>query len=282
MFPRSRRSSEARFFLIGEAVSASLSPYLHNSALAALGERGVYEALSLPLANLDACLAAWHGSNIRGLNITTPYKKTIVKHLSLQDPLVQSLGATNTLLWEPGAYRAFNTDVWGFEKSLETLPCLKGSTIAVLGAGGAARAVLAVLLQKGTKRIFLVNRSLGRLQAVREQFQDSPTIISYLADDPLLASLSGLDGLIQTSSARLAEPFPLSFSQLSPSAFIYDLNYEPQGTTLLIAHARSLGFKAQDGRQMLAAQAAKAMALWLGSDAEELNMLYQGIMQKRP
>ncbi len=273
-----RLSPTARFVLVGREVSTSLSPYVHHSALAALGEKGTYEALSLPASSLEGLLPALHTKHIRGINITIPYKEAILSHLSFQDPLVQSLGAANTLLWEPGGYRAFNTDVWGFEKSLEGLPCLKGARIAVLGAGGAARAVLTVLLQKQVKHIVLVNRSLGRLQAVKEQFKDSSNILPYLADDPWLPSLSGLQGLIQAGGARLAEPLPLAFSQLHPSAFVYDLNYEPQGTTPLVEAARSLGFSAQDGRCMLAAQAAAAMALWLSQDADELNLLYQSIV----
>lgn len=270
----------ARFVLVGESVGASLSPYLHNRALAALGEKGTYEALSLPPSSLATFLPALHARKIQGINITIPYKSAILQQVPLQDPLVQALGATNTLLWEPTGYRAFNTDVFGFEKGFEGLSFRAGSSIAVLGAGGAARAVLAVLAQKETGRIRLVNRSLVSLQALKEQFKESPKIIPYLADDPLLSSLSGLDGIIHASGARLAVPFPLSFSQLHPAAFVYDLNYTQEGTSLLVEAAKAVGLRAQDGRQMLAAQAAKAMALWLGRDPEALNTLYQAILEE--
>lgn len=277
-------SSTVRFILVGADVSASLSPYLHNNALAALGEQGSYEALSLPATSLEGLLPALHARGIRGINLTNPYKAAILQYIPCQpwqDPLVQSLGATNTLLWKAGGYRPFNTDVWGFERSLEGLPGLMGATVAVLGAGGAARAVVAVLLKKGIKHILLINRSLGRLEELIKQFQDTSRLVPYLADDPLLASLSGLQGIVQTTGARLGEPFPLSFLQLCPSAFVYDLNYEPQGTTPLVEAARALGFRAQDGREMLAAQAAAAMALWLDENPEVLNRHYQAIMQRK-
>ena len=131
-----------RFALLGAEVSGSLSPFLHNKALAALGLRGTYEALSIPPASVASIVAKLHEQGFLGLNVTVPYKESIRQYTMHQDPLVERLGAANTLLWEAAGYSAFNTDVWGFEKSLEALPSLQGAVLAVFGAGGAAKAVV--------------------------------------------------------------------------------------------------------------------------------------------
>lgn len=266
-----------RFVLLGQNVKASLSPYLHNRALGVLGIEGCYEALSLPHADLVSLLPKLHAEGIRGMNITLPYKESILNYVSSQDDLVKRLGATNTLTWEEQGYKAFNTDTWGFEKSLQTLPSLQGAELAVFGAGGAAKAVLEVLLSKKVQSITLINRSFARLEAFKSSFEEESVLKTYLWDDPSLKNLHKLDGLINASG--VGDGYPVDFSQVQPSGFVYDLNYSKQGETSWILAAKKTGLRAQDGRAMLAAQAAKAMSLWLGKDPEGLNELYQSIMQ---
>jgi shikimate dehydrogenase len=269
--------SPPRFVLLGQDVRGSLSPYLHNRALALLGIEGFYEALSLPHANLASLLPKLHAEGIRGINITLPYKESILKYVSSQDDLVKRLGATNTLVWEEQGYRAFNTDAWGFKKSLQALHSLQGSELVVFGAGGAAKAVVEVLLSKKVGSITLINRSFARLEAFKSSFEDESVLKTYLWDDPSLKNLHKLGGLINASG--VGGGYPIGFSQVQPSGFVYDLNYSTQGETSWVLAAKEAGLKAQDGRAMLAAQAAKAMSLWLGKDPEGLNELYQSIIQ---
>lgn len=266
--------------VLGDPVRHSLSPAMHNAAIAALGLDWAYLALPVAAADLAVVLRALAAIDCRGLNVTLPHKQAAAGLAEELTPLARRLGAVNTLVRrEGGGWLGTNTDVEGF---LAPLRPLAAREALVLGCGGSARAVVAGLVDLGLERIQVAGRDAARLEPFIHSCADwAPGLVPLVwgADstgpaDPLGAALASADLVVNTTPVGMApagdpaaaDRSPLRADQiaaLSPATTIYDLIYTPRPTALLRL-ARQQGCRTIDGLEMLVQQGAASLRLWSG------------------
>jgi shikimate dehydrogenase len=271
-----------RFLLLGHPVGHSLSPAMFAAAFAAAGIDATYHALDVAPGALSREIPRLLAEGAEGLNLTLPHKQAVLPLLAALDPEAARVGAVNTVALRPrqGAARGgvvvtgFNTDVGGFLGGLAAAgaPPLAGRKALVLGAGGAARAVLAALARAGAGEAVVANRSPGRGEELaawaRGAFPALRVTVSPFAPGALPAGGEGAALCVQATplGLRAGDPLPIDPALLPPGCFLYDLAYAP-GATPVVRRALALGRLAADGREMLLGQAAEAFALWFGAPA---------------
>ncbi|MGB3201860.1 MAG: shikimate dehydrogenase [Nodosilinea sp.] len=256
--------------VIGDPIAHSLSPVMHNAALAELGVDMVYVAFPVAAEGLKAAIAGFAATGVQGFSVTIPHKQAIIPLLAELTPAAQAVGAVNTVWLTEQGWAGTNTDVAGFVAPLKDWPDQSGQTVLVLGNGGAARAVVAGCGQLGFADVQVVGRSKQKLAAfeqswVNSSLKSSLTTHSW-ADLPSL--LPAADLIVNTTPLGMhttADQTPLTADQLAlvpTTAVVYDLIYTPRPTRLLtLAAQRGLG--TVDGLEMLVQQGAVALELWL-------------------
>jgi shikimate dehydrogenase len=257
--------------VIGDPVSHSLSPLIHNAALAKLDRDYVYVAFPIKPENLKSAIAGFQAFGLVGFSITIPHKQTIIPLLTGITPVAQLVGAVNTVWWTEAGWQGTNTDVEGFIAPLKSLNrSWQKVRPVVLGIGGAARAVVVGLAQLGCPNIEVVGRNIAKLQAFHQSWQksDLQSAVSVHPWDNLAQLIPHTELLINTTPVGMAphtEQSPLSeelLKKLSTSAIAYDLIYTPSPTRFL-QQAQSQGNRTIDGLEMLVQQGAAALQLWL-------------------
>ncbi|MCL2716489.1 MAG: shikimate dehydrogenase [Alphaproteobacteria bacterium] len=253
--------------LIGWPAAHSRSPLIHNYWLRSLGIDGGYVIRAVPPEELRDFLSCLPENGFVGANLTIPHKEAVLD-LALPDPRARAVGAANTLWFAAGRLCATNTDVEGFVDNLDV--CAPGFETAaealVLGAGGAARAVVFGLLERGMTRITLANRNLERARRLAQEFgpQFGPrlTAIAWSAVEEALPR-AGL--LVNTTSLGMhgQAALELDVARLPQAAVVADIVYVPLETPLLAA-ARARGLRTADGLGMLLHQAVRGFELWFG------------------
>ena len=292
--------STALVGVLGDPVRHSLSPAMHNAALAALGLDWVYLALPVAATDLATVVAALEALDCRGLNVTIPHKQAVAALAAELSPLAQRLGAVNTLVRRPGGgWLGTNTDVEGFLAPLregdwpgQRAP---GQRAVVLGCGGSALAVLAGLEQLGFSSIAVAGRNATALAALhagcRHWLPDLEPLAWTTADDGrLLQALAQADlvvnctpvGMASTSDPLAANRSPLAaaaLDRLRPGSGVYDLIYTPRPTALLRGAAER-GCRTWDGLEMLVQQGAAALRLWSGRDSVPVAAMRQAALER--
>ena len=275
--------------VLGDPVRHSLSPAMHNAALAALGLEWAYLALPAPAADLATVVRGLEAMGCRGLSVTIPHKQAVAELCRERSPLAQRVGAVNTLVpLDGGGWMGTNTDVEGFMAPLRHGPW-QGKRALVLGCGGSARAVVAGLVELGFGAITVAARRPEALAAFTQSCgpwapQLTPLAWSNLgsATDQVLGhtALAQADLVVNTTPIGMAgatapgvatDPAavkacpldPAQLDQLRPGTTVYDLIYTPRPTQLLRQAARR-GCPTQDGLEMLVQQGAAALRLWSG------------------
>jgi shikimate dehydrogenase len=268
--------------LIGWPAAHSRSPLIHHYWLRKLGIEGGYNIEAVPPEEFAEFVLHLSTHGFVGANVTIPHKERALA-LTKPDERARAVGAANTLWYEGGELRSTNTDIEGFVNNLDA--CAPGWDSAkealVLGAGGSSRAVVFGLLERGVKRVHLVNRTLERARALADQFGASVHAVSWDGIDGLLP---GADLLVNTTSLGMhGQPaLELDVSRLPPHAVVADLVYVPL-QTLLLAAARARGLKTADGLGMLLHQAVRGFELWFGQRPEvtdELRALVEADLEK--
>ncbi len=272
--------------VIGEPIAHSLSPVIHNAAIAHLDLDYVYVAFPVTAANLKTALAGFADLGVIGCSVTIPHKQAIIQLLSEIDPLARAVGAVNTIWNTPTGWQGINTDVPGFISPLAAMQRDWGQTTAViLGNGGAARAVVAGCHQLGCRQINVVGRNAAKLESFKNSWQDIHLVVkgqhapsavkihTHLWDE--LPTLMAIDNLLLINSTPIGmhpqtDASPISaeiLRGLRSTAIVYDLIYTPSPTKFLqLAQARS-SIIAIDGLEMLVQQGAAAFELWLQQPA---------------
>jgi shikimate dehydrogenase len=253
--------------LIGWPAAHSRSPLIHHYWLRMLGIEGGYVIEAVPPDEFKDFLFRLSFRGFVGANVTIPHKELALS-LSKPDTRARAVGAANTLWFENGELCSTNTDVEGFINNLDA--CADGwdtcEEALVLGAGGASRAVLYGLLDRGIKRVHLANRTMTRAQALADQFGERVVPVAWDALGGLLPR-AGL--LVNTTSLGMKgqPPLELDVGRLPPHAVVADLVYVPLDTPLLTA-SRARGLKTADGLGMLLHQAVRGFELWFGRRPE--------------
>ena len=259
------------FGVIGNPVGHSRSPRIHNSALAALGVDGVY--LPLPVEDLDAFVRDFVRPStrkmdwkLRGLSVTIPHKLAIMAHLDRIDETARLIGAVNTVVVEGDELHGYNTDVTGAMTPLEARIELSaagagagaGARVAVIGAGGSARAICHGLRMRGAE-VTLYARDTTKAEVLGAEFGAKVAPLSSFAgnvDVVINCTPLGMHGHSEGQS-------PLPAASLRGVRLVYDLIYTPEETQLL-ADARAAGCQTLGGLAMLVGQAAEQFRLWTG------------------
>jgi shikimate dehydrogenase len=248
--------------VIGSPVSHSRSPGIHNAAFEALGLDWVYVALECPAGSAGLALDAMATLGLGGLSVTMPHKEDVARRLDDLDPLAARLGAVNCVARDGDGLVGHNTDASGFPAWLDSAGHpLADAVVAVIGAGGAGRAVVAGALDAGAQRVLVVNRSAERSG---EAIALDPS--RCVAGDT--ADLRSADVVVNATPVGMSGTpgLPVDLSLLRPDAVVADLVYDPVETDLVRA-ARERGMVALDGLGMLVHQAVGAFRLWTGVEA---------------
>ncbi len=251
--------------LLGHPLDHSFSPALHEAALEALRLPGVYLPFDMGDPSVEPFLAAADHLRLRGLSVTIPYKETVAGLVDELDGDAEALEAVNTVVLHEGWAKGHNTDTFGFRMSLRSLGLRLGERRAlVVGAGGAARAVVHVLLREGAD-VAVANRTLARAEALADAFDEDIAVLS-----PEEGARKGpWDLLVNATPAGtlgVETALPVPEAILARTVFVYDLVYNPAETPLLAA-ARRAGVRGTNGMEMLLQQAAKSFELWTGKSA---------------
>jgi len=253
--------------LLGDPVHHSASPAMQNAAFDAAGVDGVYVALRCGADDLPGLLRGVAHAGGAG-NVTLPYKERAAGLLDEASDAVRRTGACNTF-WrgEDGRIHGDNTDVEGFRRALDAFldgPFLGGRAL-LLGAGGAARAVLLALVEAGAKEVVLLNRTPERARAVARRIGGERARVV-----PTVAELRGQPFDLVVNATRLGldpeDPSPVDLAQLGRIRAAMDLVYAP-GSTAFLRQAASLGIRGADGREMLVQQGAVAFERWWAREA---------------
>src|ERR1700688_2652374 len=253
--------------LIGWPAAHSRSPLIHHYWLRMLGIEGGYSIEAVPPEGFAEFVLHLSTHGFVGANVTIPHKERALA-LSMPDSRARAVGAANTLWYEGGELRSTNTDIEGFIDNLDA--CAPGwdaaSDALVLGAGGASRAVVFGLIERGIKRVHLSNRTLERARALADQFGASVDPVALDAIDDFLPRATLL--VNTTSLGMHGQPaLGIDTGLLPPQAVVADLVYVPLETPLLAA-ARARGLKTADGLGMLLQQAGGGFELWFGQRPE--------------
>jgi shikimate dehydrogenase len=250
--------------VIGWPIEHSRSPLIHNYWIKQLRLEAEYRREAVPPERFADFIGHLADLGYVGANVTVPHKQAALE-LSKPDALAEAVGAANTLWLDDGALRASNTDVEGFIANLDAVvPGWNGrlDTALVLGAGGAARAVVFGLLERGVRHIHVVNRDFDRAKALRQRFGER-VIPARWQDAKSLLTNAGL--LVNTTTLGMAgqPPLEIDLHALPAAAVVADAVYVPLRTPLLAA-AEARGLRTVDGLGMLLYQAVAGFARWFG------------------
>jgi len=252
--------------VIGWPVGHSRSPRLHGWWLEQHGIDGAYIPLAVPREGLEAAVRALPALGLRGANVTVPHKEAVLRLVDRLDPVAARIGAVNTLVVaEDGALEGRNTDAEGFLNNLrDGAPGWRSAAgpAVVIGAGGAARAVVAALADAGVPEIRLVNRTPEKAETLACALGGPVHVVPWFGRGGALAEAALL---VNTTTLGMAgQPLlDLDLAHLPPSAVVTDIVYTPLETPLL-AVARARGNPVVDGLGMLLHQAVPGFEAWFG------------------
>jgi shikimate dehydrogenase len=276
-----RLTGEARKAgVIGWPVAHSRSPALHGYWLEQYRVDGAYVPIAVSPDNLAAALRALPLLGFAGCNLTIPHKEAALGLLDRVEPLAERIGAVNTVVVDgDGTLEGRNTDAFGFIENLrEALPgwTARHGPAAVIGAGGAARAIVAALVEDGVPEIRLVNRTPARSAALADRLG---AVVRAIPWESRSAALRGARLLVNTTSQGMTgtAPLDLALDELPAEAVVNDIVYVPLETPLL-AVARRRGNPVVDGLGMLLHQARPGFAAWFGIAPEVTPRLRAAIL----
>jgi len=264
--------------VLGHPIRHSVSPPMHNAALATLARADAalatwkYFRFDIPPADLPAALQRFHAKKFHGLNLTVPHKVIAFGQVADVDAAAGPLGAVNTLRWAPGGWRGFNTDGYGLASAVrETLGReLAGAPVILLGAGGAARGAAVECLTRGCASLWIANRTpenLDALLALLTPMAGQIPLRGFSSAAPPADLPSGALVINATSAGlRADDPAPVDLTALPNVAGVFDMIYNPPQTRLL-RQADFLGLPHANGLSMLAHQGAKSLEIWSGAPA---------------
>ena len=245
-----------KHLIIGNPISHSLSPKIHNFWFKENKIDGNYEKIEIKEKEINNILQEIKNENIYGMNITVPFKQSVIPYLGSLSETAKETNSVNTIFKKNGKIHGDNTDVYGFEKSiLENKIDLKNKTALVLGAGGVAPSIIIGLRRLKIKKIYITNRTLENAEKLKKKFVDID-IVEW-------GKIENCDIFINSTSIDLNknENIILDLHLLNGVKLFYDLIYNPPKTRFLL-EAEKKGHKIFNGRDMFLYQAQEAFNLW--------------------
>lgn len=257
--------------VIGEPIEHSLSPVMHNAAIAEMGLDYIYLPFPIKTADLGVAIAGFAAMGVQGFSVTIPHKQAIISLLSEVSAIAKLTGAVNTVWRTEQGWSGTNTDVEGFVAPLQALNRdWSQTTPVILGHGGAARAVVVGCTQLGCAEIHVVGRNVQKLSQFQQSWVNAPLPITLNVHrwEELPELLPQADLVVNSTPVGMypnVEQSPLdaaAMQLLQPGAIAYDLIYTPNPTQFL-QQAQEQGAVAIDGLEMLVQQGAAALKIWV-------------------
>jgi shikimate dehydrogenase len=259
-----------RVALLGKPLKRRHSQVMHDAAFDAAGIDARYVLAEIEPDAVEGAVREARGDGWLGLGVTAPYKQVVAGLVDVVEPDAQAIGAVNNVVrTDDGRLIGFNTDAPGFRAGVKLVMgrSLEGADVVVMGAGGAAHAVVHACLDAGARSVVVANRSVDRAAALVERFAavGQGSLTALAADDPSLAdALVAADVAVNATTVGMIDPgATIPVDGLRADATVFDLVYVPAETPL-VAAARARGLRAANGSEMLIAQAAIAFERWTG------------------
>ncbi|MBQ4218197.1 MAG: shikimate dehydrogenase, partial [Butyrivibrio sp.] len=282
--------------LIGNPVRHTLSPLIHNSIAEMKGVNLVYVPFEVPKGGVKNAVRGANALGIKGLNVTVPYKSDVIDHLVEIDPLAEGIGAVNTLVRTEGGFKGYNTDMSGLYHAMQDEGIvLDGECVVILGAGGVARPVAYLCATKGADRVYVLNRTYEKAEAVAKEVNDAldENLGEKIIPMPLDKYKELLDRekrffVVQCTSVGL---FPDVNSAVIEDEEFYkhvygaiDVVYKPLETKFMKL-VKNAGGKVFSGLKMLLYQGIDAFELWFENEGikiskEEADIIYKSLMME--
>lgn len=275
--------------LIGNPISHSISPRLHNTISAMLGKNLVYVPFCVEKNNLKEAIDGLKALNVVGFNVTSPYKKEVMKYIDDNSRTSFLMGAVNTVKNIDGRLYGYNTDADGFVRGakLENDITFKGKRVTILGAGGAARAIAVKLANLKVAEINIINRSIENALSIQsiinDNIEDIVKIYTY-KDKEFEDIVHNSHIIINATTVGMNSKAPQSLIKdekiLKKNQYVYDIIYSPS-ETMLLKMAKNRGCKTQNGLGMLFYQAIASYEIWTGYkfNDDEIKEIYKVFMK---
>ena len=251
------------FAVIGDPIDHSLSPNIHNAAFRELNLDCTYIAFRIPKGELEEGIEGLKKINVSGFNVTIPHKVDVMKFLDKVDEECSLIGASNTVTNEGGTLKGYNTDMDGFLDPIKrrNIP-INDKKVLLLGAGGAARAIVAGFAKEKAKKITIANRTKEKANNLSQFAHKIGLSSEAITLDQVGSSASDYDFIINATAVGLKnEPSPICVDTVTSSNVVYDIVYRPINTDL-ISKAKQRGAIIIYGYEMLLGQALRAFEIW--------------------
>ena len=256
------------FAVIGDPIDHSLSPTIHNAAFRELGLECTYIAYRISKDDLSGEIDSLKKIKISGFNVTIPHKISILKFLDEMDENCKTIGACNTVLNENGRFKGYNTDMDGFLEPIKKRNIvIKNSSVLLLGAGGAARAIIAGMATEKASNVTIVNRTTEHSLELKKFSQDLGLDAEIKTIEEMNEFNTDYNFIINSSSLGLKnETNIIPTKIINEETVVYDIVYKPVNTEL-IKESKKKNAQIIYGYEMLLSQAVRSFEIWLKQEA---------------
>jgi len=247
-----------KFLVIGNPIEHSLSPDLHNYWIKNCSIGAIYEKKKINEDQLEQIISQVKDNKINGINVTVPFKKTVIPYMDELSSEAQSTQSVNTIYKKDNKIIGHNTDIFGFETSIKKVRYyLENKEVLILGAGGVVPSIIFSLIKMKASKIKISNRTKEKAENLKKIFKDIEVL--------KWGEISNFDMIINATSLGLKkeDSLNLDFSSISKNKFFYDVIYNPSETSFL-KMGRELGNKTLNGKLMFIYQALSAFSIWHG------------------
>ena len=250
-----------KYFVIGNPIDHSLSPKLHNHWFKENNINAVYDKKKIDENDLENIITKLKKKQINGINVTVPFKKTVIPYLDKLSPEAEQTQSVNTIILNNDNLVGHNTDIVGFSKAIKKLNFdIKGKKIFILGAGGVVPSIIFALNKMNVSKIIISNRTKKKAEELKSQFHNLE-ILDW-------GDINDFDVIINATSLGLnKESINLDFSKFVNDKLFYDVIYNPEETNFL-KQGKKLGNKTENGKLMFIYQAFEAFKLWHGIEPQ--------------
>ncbi len=245
-----------KFLVIGNPIEHSLSPKLHNYWIKSNNLKAIYDKKKLDLSELENLIKEVKEKKIDGINVTVPFKNSVIPFLDKLSNEAQKTQSVNTIYLRDGMVIGHNTDIEGFELAIKhTNYDIDGKKVFILGAGGVSPSIILALNNMSVKKIFISNRTHSKAENLKKNF-NKIEIIKW-------GTMPDFDMIINATSLGLKndENIILDYSKISSEKFFYDVIYNPSETNFLKS-AKKNGNKIENGKKMFIYQAQASFKIW--------------------
>ena len=246
-----------KYFVIGNPIDHSLSPKLHNYWLKENKIDAIYHKKKIDQKDLQTTILEVKEKKTEGINVTVPFKKSVIPYLDKLSPEAEQTQSVNTIILTDDVLVGHNTDISGFTKAIKDLKFnIEGKKIFILGAGGVVPSIIFALNKMNVSKIFISNRTKKKAEDLKLQFHNLQ-VLDW-------GHINDFDVIINATSLGLSkESINLDFSKFTNNKLFYDVIYNPAETNFL-KEGKKLGNKTENGKLMFIYQAFEAFKLWHG------------------